>query len=278
MKKETQVQPRGADGAEKVSALFGQRSGNQKPLQTQDGVSAQAEPDTGTGESDGQPSYVTRAEMERIKAEAVAEARRTAQQISDKAASTSQKAYQEAMRRIEQLKEAGVKVSPDAEKKLRDEYMQEAEKEPSRKFNRPRGKQPPQTKVPQPAQTALKPPAWLDRRVGSLVEQTGFALRPTDPEFSEAGLSTQLMKSDPMGFYEKYASALQTKAERISKRQRQPSRGMTPGMGTGGNAMGLEASYKKEFLAARGNARKQREIRARYQQKGLNTSRVKFGV
>ena len=269
MEGNNQGQSQGAGGEEGLSSLLGQQSENQASQQQTGG---------GTGESGGHSEHVTRAEIEQIKAEAIKEARRTAQSISDKAASVSRKAYQQAMDEISQLKSDGIELTPAQEQKIRDRKLSQLT---SDNGGGEQQGQPQQQNIDQQTQSqAVKPPIWLESRINKLAQETGFGLLPTDPEVEGAGLTTQLMQSDPMSFYEKYQETLAAKAERIKTGGGQPRRGMTPGNGTGGSGptglRGLEAEYKQKVQEARGNARKIRDLRKEYQDKGLDTSSVKF--
>lgn len=261
MSEDIQKQPQGADGGDGLSQLFGQQRGSQ--------VSPQ-QPSGGAGKSDGQPQYATREDLKAFRDEVLNEAVKKAQSISDKSASVSQKAYQEVKAEIERLKNIGVTLTPVQEQELRDQKLTEAMNREAQTSGEPATQNIDKGQPP-----VVVPPAWLKRDVDTLIQNAGFELLPQ--ELSQAGLSIELMEENPRQFYETYREALSQKHARLAQGG-QISRGAVPGLTGSGQSVGLEAQYKNEYLAARGNARKMRDIRQRYQSMGLDTSKVKMDI
>jgi len=263
MSKDIQEQPQSAEGDAGLAAHFGQPSGN---------PNSQQQTSVEKGASDGQPQYVTQADLEKIRQDAIDEARRTAQSISDKAASTSRKAYQEAKAEIDRLKKLGLQMTPQQEEAIRDQKLSAMMNEEGAGQA---GEQQPQSNIqkPKPQQQAAAPPKWLQDDVNELIADAGFNLVGQD--FQDAGLTPQLMQENPRKFYDTYKAALDAKREEIRKGG-QPRRGAVPAMGSGGSSVGLEAQCKKEMMAAKGNQQKINEIRKRYSEQGVDISQIKF--
>lgn len=262
MDKDIQKQPQGADGGGNgLSALFGQQRGNQ------DSQPASVE----TGESNGSPQYVTREDLEKIRQDAINEARKTAQSISDKAASVSKKAYQEAMGEIARLKGLGIPMTPEQEQAIREQKLDEAIKQESN--GEPATQQ--QNIDMGTQQQAVQPPAWLKRDVDALIAETRLELLPQ--EMNEAGLTLALMNENPRQFYETFREALHAKRDNIVKGG-QFSRAATPGIGTQGQSGNWQQQYESEIRAAAGNGRKIEQIRRNYQERGFDTTKVEIKI
>lgn len=158
------------------------------------------------GEESTQPEYLTKAEAQRLIAEAEEKALRKAQSSTDKAIDSIFKKVQDDLRSLTQTIEfqrnSGIEVSPEQEQQLKQQLVTRA------LAGAPESAQPsPPQEAPQKEEVdPVTAEAWR------MMEEAGVLVDEDDPE------AKLLNFSSPYKFLKSIESAIEAKKERISER------------------------------------------------------------
>lgn len=247
---------------ENGEALFNpQAGGDGAGTPSQPPVTPSAPPEE-PGEEGQEPKYVT----EDALSKALDDVRREVQSSRDKALSTFDKRYAEKLKEVDRIveynKQAKIPMTPEQERALRMQALDEASKEAG--AGQPSGQPGVATPAADQEQITKEVNAWAARQS----QQAGIQLEKEDPEVA------LLDHSSPEAFKESFKQALYQKRLRAGATATPPeARIPSLGQPVGRPNPGMDAQFVKEYKAARSKGLTYaRSIREKYAAKGVDVN------
>ena len=209
-----------------------------------------------------QPKYVTEDYLK----QALEDVRREVQSSRDKALSTFDKRYAEKLSRVDEIvaanKKAGIEMSPDKERALRMQALEDASRESGSANADGSPKAEGEAKPNVSMEAIIKE---TNARAAQIQQQAGIMITKDDPEWLLIDQST------PQAFLDSFRNAVYQKKLRGTGSSAPPE-ARIPSMGQRTKAApGDKEQFMKEYSAAAGKGPDlAREIRYKYAAKGLN--------